>query len=626
MTQISAYHQRKGREARARLLARSGTSQFRTPDLAAEIRRFMGAPYNWPKPVIAQALGITLRRLNQALRSVELIEAKGAQTQPVEERYARMLDWTVDAFVEFFETFSNEPYFPKHVRPWIAAFLRERNLLLNVPPRHAKSTFFMVWLPIWLIARDRNVQILLVSKTWDFAKNWATEIAGQLEGNQALISAYGRFAPENTREIKWMPYSGTFNVVGRTRKAKGAQYTVESRGMEGQVLGREADFVIVDDPTDRENSESETKRRRDMKHLQEQVFSRAEPQGDSPGGRIAVIGQRVHLLDLYGELEAQEYEIGPFKGQRVFHTEKYPAIVRWPERQDGSDAVLLWPERFSWEEMMIRYARAGGEHGFFCMYQQEPTSEGAAIFKPMWLDACKDPKRKAREGYRVQTGGFLPIVRVLSMDPSPSGYNGFIVGDLLCDRRGFHFAITEVYRKRAGVREAQALVDELISSARPDYFIYESSAVTKWLRDDPWFLALTSRVRVITHRTGVNKHSQEFGVQSLPGDFELGRISLPYGDDEGRAMTDLLVNEALVYPQGQTDDLLMALWFVKFNHKKLVPFRDLPTRVRGGDGGTWSFLESLARRGDPQEEAYRRWHKRKAEAEDDEDTRMVTVG
>jgi len=630
LSELTTYERRKGKEIQARLRRKSGHSQFKTRDLVVEVHRLMEQPYQWPIDLIAQALGLTTRRIRQVLKEQADIEARATAPTSIEEKYRRMLDWSVDAFETFFNTFSYEGQrkggMPRHVRPWIAAFLRERNLLLNVPPRHAKSIFFMVWLPIWLICRDRNVQVLLVSKTHEFAQNWALEIAKQLENNEELFKAFGRFAPEKEGDQKWKPNTGTFTVHGRTKTAGGSQFTVESRGMNGQVLGREADFVIVDDPTDQEDAASETARKRALKHLREQVFTRAEPEGDSPGGRIAVVGQRVHLLDLYGALEKQEYEIGPLIGQKLFHTEKYPAVLNWDTKR------VLWPGRFGWDEIMLLYARSGGHGPFSCLYQQEPLPEGSALVTSAWIEGCKDHDRPARTGMRGDKGepGFLPIVRVVSVDPSPTKFNGIIVGDLLCHKENFHFAVTEVVRMKASVRELKAEVDRIVESQKPDYFIFEESGFLRWFRDDPWFEHIKNRVRLKLHRTGVNKNSMDYGVQSLAGDFEFARISLPYGDDIGRRMTDMLANEALVYPDGDTSDLLMALWFIKFNYQKLSPVHHLPTRRKGGKGqGGWSFLAKMRSDKNTQDEAYRRWRRaqsRRNAAENQEEMRKVSVG
>ena len=112
--------------------------------------------------------------------------------------------------------------------------------------------------------------------------------------------------------------------------------------MTGRILGRRADFILVDDPTKQEDAASETTRKVQLDRLHQQVFSRLEP-----GGQIMVIGQRVHLLDLYGSLEKEEWVIGPDAGDRLWHIEKYPAVLRWPnEDPENPEPIVLWPERW----------------------------------------------------------------------------------------------------------------------------------------------------------------------------------------------------------------------------------------------------------------------------------------
>jgi hypothetical protein len=50
--------------------------------------------------------------------------------------------------------------------------------------------------------------------------------------------------------------------------------------------------------------------------------------------------------------------------------------------------------------------------------------------------------------------------------------------------------------------------------------------------------------------------------------------------------SELLIKEALEYPQGETDDVLMALWFLKFNYSRLAP-RTYDQQARPSRGRGW---------------------------------------
>src|SRR3989337_2085961 len=120
LSELTTYERRKGKEIQARLRRKSGHSQFKTRDLVVEVHRLMEQPYQWPIDLIAQALGLTTRRIGQVLKKQADIEVRATAPTSIEEKYRRMLDWSVDAFETFFNTFSYEGQrkggMPRHVR------------------------------------------------------------------------------------------------------------------------------------------------------------------------------------------------------------------------------------------------------------------------------------------------------------------------------------------------------------------------------------------------------------------------------------------------------------------------------------------------------------------------------
>jgi hypothetical protein len=585
----------RGTEALYRIRKKSGSSKaLKSEFVWKEMERLLGE--GWNQFEVAKGLRMTPRNVRRikALYAGETIHI--GRVAKLEQKHPEMHPFTAEAFISFFEFYNPDGYLvPDHVKPWIEAFIRERNLLLNVPPRHSKSHYFSLWIPLWLICRDRNVQIILISLTKDFARGWASEIAGQLESNEKLLEDLGRFAPDKKGDFAWRPEAGTFAVRGRTRRTRGAQLTIQSRGMEQQILGMEADYTIIDDPTSQEVASSETDRVKALAHLQEQVLTRLQKQtAEGSGGRAIVVGQRVHPKDMYGELAAQEFERGPLKGTKFWHNEKYPAISKWPEHNNGV-AEVLWPEMWPFDELMIQFERVGGTRPFNALYQQEPSAEGSALIKPEWFDGCKDPTRRGYEGVKDQLSG---VSRVLSVDPSPNKWHGIVLGDLVYDRDQFYFVVIEVKHIFAGNEGLRALIADIKRIAESydiDYLVYEQSTFSKWIFEHPDYVTLKEDFKLIKHKTAANKNDAEYGVQSLAGDFEFNHISLPYGDTEGMEMTDLLGKEALNYIPGEKnlDDILMALWFIKFNWRRLRPPVSYMNAVKGSG---WSWMEDLKKR------------------------------
>lgn len=503
---------------------------------------------------------------------------------------------TADMFEAFYNEFADDrvkPLLQSH-KQWVADFLASDNLMINIPPRHGKTQIFSQWLPLWLIVMERNIEIILVSKSSHQAEMNAAYILRHLEANAALIEAYGRFAPETQGETTWKAASGKFSVVGRDRLAQSAAGTVESRGRGGQILGMQCDVMIIDDLTDRETAVSEKDSETEIEKVQGDMLSRLMigREDEIPvANKAVVVGQRVHWNDLYGRLAEQKEEVGPEPDARLWDIIEYPAVLRWPDEDpDQPEPLTLWPEFWTFERLMKVRARTGATK-FETMYQQRPLPPGGEWLRPEdWL-RCRDADRPAGKGVRPEDGaGILPIVRVISLDPSPEQYHGIVVADVLYDRSQFYCMVLEV---RSFQRQnPHILISEdiggLVKQYHPDYFIVEQVAAQRWLKYDPNLIAMQELYgfQTIPHNTTKNKHDPDWGVISLSSDIAEGRVRMPYGDQVGRDMSAILEAEALMWSPEQAkavrNDTLMALWFMKANFRKMRPLKSMGFQIEGG--------------------------------------------
>lgn len=478
-----------------------------------------------------------------------------------------MLEWSADAFEAFFNAFSPHKLSRIH-KEWVELALTNDRLLINCPPRHAKSIIFAIWFPIWLICRNRNNRVIIVSKTNDlvakFGSNIAAVLGGETGGGKKLIDTYGRFKPLGSGST-WSPARGNLQVEGMDRGGDTNEMSILVRGAGQQILGFGADFIVCDDPTDFDVSRSETDRKRLSEWFHGNVMSRLEAEEDEREGRIIVIGQRVHLKDLYGELVAEKDE----DGKTHWHHINFPAVLNWETHE------VLWPERRDWAKIM-KSRKDLGKDLFEVMFQQNPLAAGIGLAKREWLlglqeyPGCIDRDRDAGQPPNHEPG--VDYIRVMSMDPSPSQYAGLILADISRSPDGMTgMSIIELVREKMDVREMVYHITRMRDSYHPDYFIFERNIAQKWFLQDERVEQLKRDMRVIPHNTGRVKHDETYGVQSLSPYFEFGDIRLPYGDAEGRRMSELLFREAEEFPQGTTDDLLMALWFIKYHAASLVP-------------------------------------------------------
>ena len=554
-----------GKAARARAVERQGGGKVSVDAWFPEISALQ-TDRSWRIAWIAEAVTLSPHRVSEILRlgRSHRAELLGAPVFVGELRPAdkACLEFSAAGFKLFFERFSGRILQP-HQLEWVQLFLDNRNLLLNVPPRHGKSTIFTVWIPIWLLCINRGEQILLVSKTRALAVKFCREIEFHLSTNDDLIRTFGRFAPDTPGDFPWRATAGELLVQGRARETKSGDLSIQSRGMEQQVLGMEATVVIIDDATDAKTARSPTAHLEEMRKLHEEILSRIEPaKVGGASGRAVVVGQRVDIQDMSGELEDEVWPRGENKGLPLWYVQKQKCVLDWDAQ------TTLWPDKFDWEEVMLTYARVGGELAFETMYQQNPRPSGSTIVRPEWLVACRDVDRPSGQGIRGKPG-LAPSARVLSIDPSPTMWNASVVADVVNIAGDWGMVVLENRQWKGKGPEFKQEVDRAIDLYTPDYLIIEESSFFSWFSSEPWYDVLKRRIRLIDHHTGVNKLDIELGADSLAGDFELGKIRTPYGDELAREETTRLEGEALNWPIGRVFDTYMATWFIKWNRKKL---------------------------------------------------------
>jgi hypothetical protein len=509
------------------------------------------------------------------------VEPNPVSKEKLAPEYQAMLEWTPEAFISFYNRFCSLPM-PDHCMEWVKEAFASDLLLLNVPPRHNKSSLFSIWWPVWNIVRNRDSQVLIVSLTDTLSSRWVGYIASILSFGD-IPQIFGRFKPEKMDgELPWRPSRGELMVIGRSRQTgTGMQFTVLSRGSGSQILGFEADYIIVDDVTSKKIAVSEISREQQIAWFQEEVLSRLQPEG-----RAVVIGQRVHMNDLYGHIREMAWEHGIDKGERVWTTISYPAVLKWPEEEDYSDAVVLWPEVWSYERLMKSYALVGGKAAFYTMYCQDPQAADATLVREEWLERCRDYDRKVGQGAPATKDGdaYLPVCRVASLDPSPTMYNGLVIADVVSSRDQFFCIIVDIKSFKADWHSIRSELTKAIEVYNPTYFIFEKNIAQYWAKGDPFIEELRAKVRILEHTTSsANKFEVETGLESLSFDFETAHIRLPYGSVDSRATSELLEREARNWTrEGRLrDDVLMALWFIKYNWRKITPLNQMPRTFRG---------------------------------------------
>lgn len=472
-------------------------------------------------------------------------------------------------------------------------------IVMNEPPGSGKSTLFTHDIPCWLIARDRSIRIQVGSRTERQARMYVGRIKRSLErdaplradtdsleagvafdADACLQDDYGAFRPEGRSDM-WRAEGLTVRQLdGASLDDK--EPTVSAWGMDSGFLGGRFDLVVWDDLADRKNSSTPDGRAILQDWWDTEAETRLEPRG-----LLLLQGQRINASDLYRYCldkstldESKKYRHIVYQAhdeERCQDVHDGPHVKPWP------DGCLLDPHRLPWK--FLQTIKHNNPRSFEVMYQQKDGAGQHGLIEQAWIEGGTDS-----DGY--QAPGCLdrerPIGEVpahlrdgrgwsfVTVDPSPTEWWGIIwwVYDPETNRR---YAI-DVHRRRLNPEqflsldldtgEFSGLLTDMRAQATEQgapfgHVVFEVNAAQRWFLSQPHVQRYSKATGIVfvPHTTSVNKADPKFGFESIGDYFRQGYIRLPWQTPTSRLRVQPLIDEGLKYPEGDTDDLLMSVWF-----------------------------------------------------------------
>jgi hypothetical protein len=108
--------------------------------------------------------------------------------------------------------------------------------------------------------------------------------------------------------------------------------------------------------------------------------------------------------------------------------------------------------------------------------------------------------------------------------------------------------------------------------------IFEANAAQRFLLQFDFFKRWSSLrgVTLVAHQTNRNKSDENYGVQTLAPHYQAGRVRFPGGGTyfEGKAIFKPMIKELIAWPEGSTDDTVMAHWFLIWNAPNLFDYNN----------------------------------------------------
>lgn len=316
-------------------------------------------------------------------------------SQPIlESRLAERCENSLHCFTtEAWEWLDPVPFVDgRHIQimaEYLEAFIAGEipRLLLNIPPGHMKSLSVSVLLNAWCWTKPERVGKRFMATSY--------------RADLALRDA------DKTRELLRSPWyqERWGNVVGSLRETKlqirkdqdqktrfanskgGYRFSTSVSG----IMGEGGDYVILDDPHNVEQAESDEYRDAIVERIRMALPTRVR----STDGGACVMMQRLHERDYAGEMIADQAELVhlclPARYEKKHPFVSVPITLSSGRELPGdfreTEGELLWPGLFN-EKRMVSLETQIGSYATAGQLQQRPHAREGGLFKKADLQYC----------------------------------------------------------------------------------------------------------------------------------------------------------------------------------------------------------------------------------------------
>ena len=218
-----------------------------------------------------------------------------------------------------------------------------------------RSEFASYLLPAWFLGCFPEKKIIQVAHTAELAVGFGRKVRN-LVGSED----YKRVFPN-------VGLQSDSKAAGRWNTNKGGDYF--AIGIGGAVTGKGADLLIIDDPHSEQEGQSGDPSVFDKVY---EYYTSGPRQRLQPGGAIIIVMTRWHKRDLTGQILKSSTQR---EGSDEWKVIEFPAIL--------PSGKSLWQEFWDIKELEKLRAELPVAK-WSAQYQQDPTSEGAAIIKREW--------------------------------------------------------------------------------------------------------------------------------------------------------------------------------------------------------------------------------------------------
>ena len=367
-------------------------------------------------------------------------------------------NWHLDVVCEHIEyvlrDWQKKQADPNHVQ-------KIQNLLINIPPGSGKSRIASVCTPAWFWLYQPSWRALFLSA------NPRVALRDAVYCKDVIVSDWytNTFKPSWKLRSDNNSKSSFWNTAGGFRNAF---------GFNSVITGDRGDCLMVDDPHDANEAESDVKRKSVLERWDGAIQNRVNDLRSSV--RIGIM-QRVHEKDWAGHVMAKG-TWGRLQIRQEYELRTEPTALGWEDPR-SIPGELMFEERFP-RSVLEGQKSEMGERKYAAQHQQNPAPSGGNMFKirnwrivvsPL---ACKrfvlslDASFKggaANDNVAIATVGQTDIIRMVDT-LGPVASDG---GRRLIKVPQYRYYVRNLWADKAGITKTQS---ELIrvSKENPDAF------------------------------------------------------------------------------------------------------------------------------------------------------------
>lgn len=291
--------------------------------------------------------------------------------------------------------------------------------MCSMPPQEGKSQRISVWFVLWMLHRNPNLRIAIVSSGFGLAKDFGEQIRDTLKANPQLgLTLSPSTAAKH--EFKLLGYRGGVVCVG----------------IEGSLTGKPVDVLIIDDPyKDEKQADSKAWRKTVRNFWTSVALTRL-----APGAPVVIVQTRWRKDDLSGWLREEypdEWTVLNIAAQAVdpMSLPEDDPDHGVPDPLGREPGEFMESARRRTVRDWLKKIREVGSRVWNAMYQGRPSPVEGGILKRDWWQRYEQPLWLEREdGARVVTG-FDEVLMSWDLAFKDTEDSDFVVGQVWA-RRG----------------------------------------------------------------------------------------------------------------------------------------------------------------------------------------------